>query len=78
LLHTSLYYNMEWPNGTALLTERTSERNDDGLLQGSTSVGREEVMVSYGVLWLIKIDGIKEVKGVKVYVFRLRFLFDIG
>jgi hypothetical protein len=47
LLHASLYYNIEWLNGFELLTERTSERNDDGLFQEYTTAGREEVMVSY-------------------------------
>jgi len=45
-LGTSLYYNIEWLNGIALLTERTSEQNDDGLFQECASAGREEVMLS--------------------------------
>jgi hypothetical protein len=47
LLHASLYYNTEWSNGTELLRAGTSERNDDGLFQYSTSAGRKEVMASY-------------------------------
>jgi hypothetical protein len=75
LLHRSLCYNMEWSNGSELLTKRTSERNDDGLLQGRASASRG----GNGVLGVIKTEKYsREVKRSESFCLETSSLFDFG